>query len=114
MKKKEKENKSTQEYFKSKKEEAEQLFKTKLDQQRHTEELKRQDLRRKFQKNDERYQNLQTEMENFKDQLYQNRTQKMMNHNKNQNLLSNKKTSYKFLMVKKLIDKGQRGDSVLL
>lgn len=53
-------------------------------------------------------------MENFKDQLYQNRTQKMMNHNKNQNLLSNKKTSYKFLMVKKLIDKGQRGDSVLL
>lgn len=114
MKKKEKENKTTQEYYKQKKDEAEQLFKSKLDQQRQAEEQKRQELRRKFQKNDERYQNLHNQMEEFKDQLYQNRSQKMLSYGKNRNLLSNKKTSYKFLMVKKLIDKGQRGENVQL
>lgn len=74
LKKKEKEDKATQEFFKFKKAEQENQFKMKLNQQIENDEQKRQTLRNKFKKIEERYVGHHNELKDYIEQQKEDRS----------------------------------------
>lgn len=69
-------------------------------------------MQRKFQKYEEKYQGQKNQLDEYKEQLQDSRQKKNNVSAKRFDHLSNQKNNYKFLMMKKITDKGNRGDTV--
>lgn len=78
------------------------------------EEEKIQKIRQKFKQMEEKQVGAKKDFDEQKEFMQENRYRKQLNSAKKLDQLNNYKMNYKLLTVKKLMDKSQRGDSVML
>ena len=99
---------------KQKKMEAEKIIQDRIDTEKQNEREKHQGLQKKFNKMEEKYIEQKGQLDQYKEQMQDARSKKFQSSIRKLDQLNNQKMNYKFLMMKKIVDKGQRGENVVM